>query len=103
MNNKQPHNKATKTILAYLNQDFYEGFPFDESDLIDINSFKENFEPILNSPQNNIAIIENDMPKMILVKPAFYLELLCGWNFVDDLQVEEIIKERLKNQNNRVN
>lgn len=102
MNNKQPHNKAIKTILAHLNQDFYEGFPFNESDLIDIDVFNKNVEAILNSPQNNIAIIENDKPKMILVKPEFYLELLRAWNFVDDLQVEEIIKERVKNQNNNL-
>ena len=80
--------------LAYLNRDFYEGFPFQEKDVVELKSFKENTKEILQSLQTNLALVENDKLQAIVVKPDFYFELLRAWNYVDDLEVCKILKQR---------
>jgi len=80
--------------LAYLNRDFYEGFPFQGKDVVELKSFKENSKVLLQSLQTNLALVENDTLQAIVVKPDFYFELLRAWNYVDDLEVCKILKQR---------
>ncbi len=80
--------------LAYLNRDFYEGFPFQGKDVVELKSFKENSKVLLQSLQTNLALVENDTLQAIVVKPDFYFELLRAWNYVDDLEVCKILKNR---------
>ena len=80
--------------LAYLNRDFHEGFPFQEKDIIELKSFKENSKVLLHSLQTNLVLVENDTLQAIVVKPDFYFELLRAWNYVDDLEVCQILKQR---------
>jgi hypothetical protein len=82
------------THLAYLNRDFHEGFPFQEKDVVELKSFKENTKELLHSLQTNLALVENDTLQAIVVKPDFYFELLRAWNYVDDLEVCKILQER---------
>jgi hypothetical protein len=85
--------------LAYLNRDFYEGFPFQGRDVVELKSFKENSLELLHSLQSNLALIENDTLQAIVVKPDFYFELLRAWNYVDDLEVCKILKQREIDEN----
>ena len=80
--------------LAYLNRDFHEGFPFQEKDIVELKSFKENTKELLHSLQTNLALVENDKLQAIVVKPDFYFKLLRAWNYVDDLEVCRILKQR---------
>ena len=80
--------------LAYLNRDFHDGFPFQEKDVVELKSFKENTKELLHSLQSNLALVENDTLQAIVVKPDFYFELLRAWNYVDDLEVCKILKQR---------
>ena len=80
--------------LAYLNRDFYEGFPFQGKDVVELKSFKENSKVLLQSLQTNLALVENDTLQAIVVKPDFYFELLRAWNYVDDLEVCKMLKQR---------
>ena len=80
--------------LAYLNRDFHQGFPFKEKDIVELKSFKENTKELLHSLQTNLALVENDTLQAIVVKPDFYFELLRAWNYVDDLEVCKILKQR---------
>ena len=80
--------------LAYLNRDFHTGFPFQEKDIVELTSFKENSVELLQTLQTNLAFVENDTLQAIVVKPDFYFELLRAWNYVDDLEVCKILQER---------
>ena len=80
--------------LAYLNRDFHDGFPFQEKDVVELKSFKEHSVELLHSLQTNLALVENDTLQAIVVKPDFYFELLRAWNYVDDLEVCKILKQR---------
>ena len=86
--------KQIEKHLAYLNRDFYEGFPFKEKDIVELKSFKEHSVELLHSLQSNLALVENDKLQAIVVKPDFYFELLRAWNYVDDLEVCKMLKNR---------